>query len=133
MDELNNKIITLFELLINSGTEYLTKIDYITGNFYYKIKDKEIGLIVCSKRRTNNNEYTTIDQLRNNLYNYYVATPVEDNFCFIIVIDNKQYVVPNLSRVKEAAVLDKIDTMLKAKESEDLDSILAALTSNEEF
>lgn len=136
MNELNKKILELFRYLINSGTKHLSEIDYSGCSLKYKIDEKEIILTftkVDTEEEVKPNLYTTVEELTKRGFIPLFAgvgykIPNSTTIQYSIMLGGKWYIVPKLSRLEQAQSLDSIDTILKEKESEILDSVLNKLT-----
>lgn len=137
MNELNKKILELFRYLINSGTKHLSEIDYSGCSLKYKIDGKEIILRftkVDTEEEVKPNLYTTIEELTKSrgfiplFAGVDYKIPNSTTIQYSIMLEGKWYIVPKLSRLEQAQSLDSIDTILKEKESEILDSVLNKLT-----
>lgn len=137
MNELNKKILELFRYLINSGTKYLSEIDYSGCSLKYKIDGKEIILRftkVDTEEKVKPNLYTTIEKLTKSrvCIPYFAGVsckiPNSTTTQYSIMLGGRQYIVPKLSRLEQAQSLDRLDAILKERESEILDSVLNKLT-----
>lgn len=145
MNDLDNKILELFRYLINSGTRYIDKLDYSYSKIVYKLQGKEIILQICSFKEGEERKPSSYTKM-NEFFKFKISpyglghifwgidTPVGE-IGYQIYIDGKLYIVPELKRVEQAQVLDRIDDILEEMESNTLDSILEEFRANsrEEF
>ena len=138
MNELDQKILDLFKYLINSETQYLDKIDYNNHKLLYKIGSREISLSLCRfilGKEREPNSYSNLDDIFSckfgDCYFWEVVKTVENEIGYRITVEGKTYNVPKLQRVEQALTLDKIDSIIRAKESGILDSVLIELTPRE--
>ena len=136
MNELDKKVLELFRYLINTGTEYLSRIDYKNHKLLYKVNGKEVSLNMYhatkGKDKINSNSYSTLDTFSNtyitDFLSYWdIINTSEDELYFSLTIEEKTYNIPELTRVDKAETLDKIEAILEKKESEILDSVLNEL------
>ena len=145
MNKLDQKILELFRYLINTGTKYLSRIDYKNHKLLYKVDGKEVSLNMYhttkGKNEINPNSYSTLDTFSKNYimsfspYWDVIINTSEGELYFSLTIEEKTYNIPELTRVEQAQTLDKIESILEKKESEILDSVLNGLIGNscEEF
>ena len=133
MNNLDEKILEIFKHLLNSGASCLNKVDYISNVLEYKIDGVEINLCIystSSDQEVKPNSHTTVNDLVvlpgipfcgliacNNVNNRDVR--------YSISINGKSYRVPKLGRVDQAQALDRLDSILKTYEAEQVDSILS--------
>ena len=137
MNELDKKVLEIFRYLINTGTEYLSKIDYKNHKLLYKVNGKEVSLnmyhITKGKDKINSNSYSTLDTFSKNYITSFlpywngIINTSEGELYFSLTIEEKTYNIPELTRVDKAETLDKIEAILEKKESEILDSVLDEL------
>ena len=136
MNELDKKILELLHCLINTGTKYLSRIDYKNHKLLYKVNGKEVSLNMYhatkGKDKINSNSYSTLDTFSNtyitDFLSYWdIINTSEDELYFSLTIEEKTYNIPELTRVDKAETLDKIEAILEKKESEILDSVLNEL------
>lgn len=135
MNRLDEKILELFRYLINSGTRYIDKLDYNYNRIVYKLQNKEIVLELCAFKKDEEraqNSYSKVDKF----FRYRMMSCVycgfggilfdssTDEIGYNLHIEGKIYVVPELGRVEQAQVLDRLDDILEEMESNTLDSIL---------
>lgn len=139
MNELDKKVLELFRFLLNSGTKYLTNIDYARGSLEYRINNKSIKLGFYRKHvedEVRPNSYTTIEKMTKSMEYVPFCGQVrlnsneEKEVRHYITVNEKYYDVPKLSRMEQAQALDRIDAILEEKESEDLDSTLNEFTAD---
>lgn len=132
MNELDVKILELFNNIINSGAKYLDKIGYNESKLIYKIDNKEVRIILYNSEKNDeiSNSFSNINSMFVRPLHLYrwnfgmLHTDVNENvIAFKIVIDGKAYFVPKLERVEHARILDKIDRIIKEKESQILNSV----------
>lgn len=139
MKELDKKVLELFRFLLNSGTKYLTNINYIRNSLEYKINNESINLSFykkCVRDEASPNSYTTVEKMARSID--YIPFPghvrlnsnEEKEIRYYISVNEKYYDVPKLSRMEQAQALDRIDAILEEKESEDLDSALNEFTAD---
>ena len=144
MNELDKKILELLHCLINTGTKYLSRIDYKNHKLLYKVDGKEVSLnmyyTIQGKDKINPNSYSTLDTFSNTYITGFlpywdIMSTSEGELYFSLTIEEKTYNIPELTRVEQAQTLDKIEAILEKKESEILDSVLNELTVDyrEEF
>lgn len=132
MNDLDNKILELFKYLIDFGTQYLDKIDYYNNRLLYKIRGKVISLNICTlNTEYEPNSYSNINNILCHTCNnyYFYKTAKNEEIGFRITIEGKSYNVPKLQRVEQALTIDKIESILKNKESEILNSVLEDIAS----
>ena len=55
MNKLDQKILELFRYLINTGTKYLSRIDYKNHKLLYKVDGKEVSLNMYHTTKEKNN------------------------------------------------------------------------------
>lgn len=144
MNELDKKILELLHCLINTGTKYLSRIDYKNHKLLYKVDGKEVSLnmyyTIKGNNKINPNSYSTLDTFSKNYIMSFspywdIISTSEGELYFSLTIEEKTYNIPELTRVEQAQTLDKIESILEKKESEILDSVLNELTIDyrEEF
>lgn len=140
MNELDKKVLELFRFLLNSGTKYLTNIDYIRKSLEYRISNKSIKLGFYRKHseegEASPNSYTTVEKMARSMEFIPYSGPIrlvrdeEKEIRYYITVNEKYYDVPKLSRMEQAQALDRVDAILEEKESEDLDSVLNEFTAD---
>lgn len=136
MNNLDKKILELFQYLINSGTKYLREINYSDCKLIYTVGDKRVSIKICTFCKDveqKPNSYTTVGSMgRSNWYCgpiFSVLSSVDEGkIGYKLNVEGKIYIVPKLQRAEHAYVLDRLEAILEEKESEILNSVLDELT-----
>ena len=139
MNNLDDKILELFRYLINSGTKYLTSINYSNHKFCYEVNGKVVNIKVVTvneKDEQKPNSYTNIKTLLqcgwgySMLHGWAISKIEESKIGYTLSIDDKCYIVPTLQRQEHAHILDRIEDVIAQRESETLDSVIGKLTED---
>lgn len=125
MNDLDNKILKLFIYLINSKADYLRS---ITGNcFNYIINGVHVSLyydpIIAPDFKSNS--HTTLTEVSPTFK--ISCQPYQRYGQFGLRINDKFYIVPQLSRTELASTLDTLDNLIREKEESDIETVIATL------
>lgn len=140
MENLDNRIYNIFKFLVESGTKYITELNYGSHNIQYLINGKNIILSAFTKSKEDKyieNSFSNIVTLykRGGWPDYsweLLHCDPKTELEFIITINSKQYRVYGLSRVEYAMVLDSLDNTIKEWEDKQLSSIESVLFTDVE-
>lgn len=123
MTMIDEKIVKIFNKLIN-GSYYLKEVNH--GQYLFNINDIEIKLAIfkkSSKASTSNNAIS-LEYQENRCWDWDILPHDIEGYTFYLCINDRQYVVPPMSRSEEATALDKLEQMLQFWELKTLNKII---------
>ena len=127
MTQLDVKILSLFNKMLYGGN-YFTGTDK-TNKFYFNINGTGISMYVFKKTNHTKKENTPV---KFELYNKFrvwgsewsIDTDYIDGYDFYINIEDRQYIVPELSRIDEVKAIDQLEHLMQQHEMCVLDHML---------
>jgi hypothetical protein len=127
METLDNKIIEIFNNLIESRTKYIDCINYYGQNIVYNLgPNLRVHLILQRSIEPNvkENQPSTIEDLFSKNSEIYFQFPQETGHInFLLVINEKTYYVPKMDRINEARTLSALEETIAEYESDVLDKV----------
>lgn len=117
MESLNKQIYQIFNNLIDSGTKFISKIDYSGHKIVYTV-DSGLGIVLgianyLKGKEPWDNSFSTIEKVLESERGFYWYTMVDPDdkysLVFTLKINGKEYYVPELSRIEKAHALDTLD------------------------
>ena len=111
MTQLDAKILSLFNKMLYGGN-YFTGTD--NSKYYFNINGTGISMYVFRKSANTKKENTPVKFELNNKFRWCgfewsIDTDCIDGYDFYINIENRQYVVPELSRIDEVKAIDQLE------------------------
>ena len=127
MTQLDAKILSLFNKMLYGGN-YFTGTD--KSKFCFNINGTNIIMYVFRKSSSTKTENTPIKfELTNRFYGYEwsISHDYIDGYDFYINIEDRQYVVPGLSRIDEVKAIDQLEHLMQEHEMRVLDHMLTEI------
>lgn len=130
MTIIDEKIVEIFNKLLNNN-EYFegTNPDRRDrkGHYLFYVNNVNIGLDIFMKssKGSTSNEAISLEYQRDRCWDWDICPHDMEGYTFYLWINDRQYVVPPMSRSEEASALDKLEQMLKTWELETLNKILS--------
>ena len=129
MTQLDAKILSLFNKMLYGGN-YFTGTD--NSKYYFNINGTGISMYVFRKSANTKKENTPIKFELNNKFRgwgfeWSIDTDCIDGYDFYINIENRQYVVPELSRINEVKAIDQLEHLMQEHEMRVLDHMLTEI------
>lgn len=126
MTQLDAKILSLFNKMLYGGN-YFTGTD--NSKYYFNINGTGISMYVFRKSANTKKENTPVKFELNNKFRWCgfelsIDTDYIDGYDFYINIENRQYVVPELSRIDEVKAIDQLEHLMQQHEMCVLDHML---------
>ena len=124
MTQLDVKIVSLFNKMLYGGN-YFTGTD--RSKFCFNINGTNIIMYVFRKSSSTKTENTPVKfELTNRFYGYEwsISHDYIDGYDFYINIEDRQYVVPELSRIDEVKAIDQLEHLMQQHEMCVLDHML---------
>lgn len=126
MNNLNDKIIQLFEKLLYSGTLIGIKNRELT----FRLKDSEIKIRFCATEQQSEviiepiNLYNCTVDVGFSINSFYSIPQTKELFKFEIITPYRVYDVPKVSLLKHAEYIERINDILYSYEEHYLNSLL---------
>lgn len=124
MTQLDVKILSLFNKMLYGGN-YFTGTD--RSKFCFNINGTNITMYVFRKSSNTKTENTPVKfELTNRFYGceWSISHDYIDGYDFYINIEDRQYVVPGLSRIDEVKAIDQLEHLMQQHEMCILDHML---------
>lgn len=127
MTQLDVKIVSLFNKMLYGGNYF---IGTDRSKFCFNINGTNITMYVFRKSSSTKTENTPIKfELTNRFYGYEwsISHDYIDGYDFYINIEDRQYVVPSLSRMDEVKAIDQLEHLMQEHEMRVLDHMLTEI------
>lgn len=127
MTQLDVKIVSLFNKMLYGGN-YFTGMD--RSKFCFNINGTNITMYVFRKSSNTKTENTPVKfELTNRFYGHEwsISHDYIDGYDFYINIEDRQYVVPGLSRIDEVKAIDQLEHLMQEHEMHVLDHMLTEI------
>ena len=127
MTQLDIKILSLFNKMLYGGN-YFTGTD--KSKFCFNINGINITMYVFRKSSSAKIENTPVKfELTNRFYGFEwsISHDYIDGYDFYINIEDRQYIVPGLSRLDEVKAIDQLEHLMQEHEMHVLDHMLTEI------
>lgn len=129
MTLIDEKIVEIFNKLLNNS-EYFegtnSNCSGRRGYYLFYVNNVNIGLDIFMKssKGSTSNEAISLELQKSRCWEWDICPHDMEGYTFYLWINNRQYVVPPMSRSEEVSALDKIEQMLRKWELETLNKVL---------
>lgn len=142
MYTLNDRISEIFDNIIESGTKFISQINYSDHSIVYDMNGLEVILRITNwvkGKEPWDNHFSTVEEVLERKHSFFYPLCIEidsgskHSLVFELKIAGKHYYIPELSRSKKAQVLDSIEKTIEAYESTILDKLYTITSPENDF